>query len=536
MSDVAFDFIVVGAGSAGCALVDTLSADGRYSVCVLEAGGSDRKWSIKMPVGYAFTFNDASVNWKYWTEPDPGLADRKAYWPRGKVLGGSSSINAMLYCRGLSNDYNDWSAAGASGWDWSSVRGVYESMEHKTHRGQPPRGGGPLYVTDDREQCHPVNAEFMQAAAEAGWPLTEDYNHDGHEEGLCYFHATTHNGRRWSAADAFLRPALKRDNVTLMTDTLVAAVELEDGVASGVALQDGRRLRARKEVILSAGAVSSPVILQRSGIGPGALLQSHGVPVQADLPAVGQHMQDHLAVTYFYHSHVPTLNSELSPLFGRVKAALRYAFGKRGPLSLPVNQFGGFMRSQPELDAPDMQIYCNPVTYSSGGGGEFRPRIDAQPGFILSFCPCRPTSRGAVEMASPSPEDAPRIQPNSLQTDKDIEDVRRGGALIRQLTGAPTLQRIIRNAFSPHPDMLDDEGLVQDFRERAGTNFHPSCTCKMGRDASDSVTDARLRVHGIGGLRVADASSFPNITSANTNAPSMMVGRRAGQLILEDHA
>jgi len=306
--------------------------------------------------------------------------------------------------------------------------------------------------------------------------------------------------------------------------------------ATGVTLVDGRVISARRETVLSAGAVSSPVLLQRSGIGPGALLQEHGVDTRVDLPAVGRNMQDHLAITYFYHATVPTLNSDLYPWWGKLRAGLDYVLRRDGPLSLPVNQCGGFMRSNPDLASPDMQLYCNPVTYSSGGGGEFRPSVDKAPGFILSFCPCRPTSRGWVELSSPDPQAAPRIQPNSLSTDKDIEDVRRGGALLRQLTATPTFQRITLDAFTATPDTLDDDGLIADYRARSGTNFHPSCTCRMGRDERDSVLDARLRVHGVEGLRVADASSFPNITSANTNAPSMMVGRRAGALMLEDHA
>lgn len=387
MTENTFDFIVVGAGSAGCALADTLSASRRYSVCLLEAGGSDRKWTVKLPVGYAFTFNDPAVNWKYWTEPDPGLGGRTAYWPRGKLLGGSSSINAMLYCRGLPHDFDDWAAAGATGWSWRDVHPLYESIENKMLRGQAARGRGPLYVTDPRRDCHPINEAFLEAAREIDWPTTDDYNREGEEEGVCYFHSTTYRGRRWSAADAFLRPALKRYNLTLLSNALVSRLSLNSTQVTGVELADGRVLKARREVIVSAGAVSSPALLQRSGLGPGALLQRHGIAVLRDLPAVGQHMQDHLAITYFYHATRPTLNSVLSPWSGRIKAAFQYALGFRGPLSCPVNQCGGFMRSSADLDAPDMQLYFNPVTYSSGGGGEFRPKIDSQPGFILYFLP-----------------------------------------------------------------------------------------------------------------------------------------------------
>ncbi len=531
-----FDFVVVGAGSAGCAIADQLSADGRFNVAVVEAGGSDRRLAVKVPIGYAFTFNNPAVNWKYWTEPDPGLGNRRSYWPRGKVVGGSSSINAMLYCRGLSQDFDDWATAGATGWDWESVRPVFEAMESKCRRGTVTEPSGPLVITDPRASCHPINAAFLRAATEARWPVTDDYNHEGQEEGLCYFHSTTRNGWRWSSADAFLRPALGRGNVTLMRDRLVSHLCLDGREVTGVVFADGSVLRARRETILCAGAVGSPVLLQRSGIGPGEVLQQRGVETKVALPAVGRHMQDHLGITYFYGATVPTLNSDLYPFCGRVKAGLQYLLKRDGPLSLPVNQCGGFMRSSAQREIPDMQLYCNPVSYSSGGGGEFRASIDREPGFILGFCPCRPTSRGTVELASPDADAAPLIQPNSLSTDKDLEDVRRGGALLRQLTATPTMREITKGAKSVCPDTLDDEGLVADFRARAGTNFHPSCTCRMGRDESDSVLDARLRVHGVSGLRVADASSFPSITSANTNAPAMMLGRRAGSLVCEDHA
>lgn len=531
-----FDFVIVGAGSAGCVLAERLSACGRYSVLLLEAGGSDRSPWIKLPIGYGRSFYDPAVNWCFETEAEPALGGRSGYWPRGKVIGGSSSINALVWFRGLPGDFDDWQAAGAAGWGWDSVRPHFEAIEGPVGTDGRARGGGPLAVRDVSDQIHPANRHYFAAAKEAGIPFNENYL-DSEDEGVCVYRITTARGMRCSAADAFLRPALRRRNLRLVTHALVDRVEIEEGRAVRVAYSvKGRaaKARARREVVLAAGAVSSPGILQRSGIGPGALLRGLGLPVLVDNANVGGNLQDHLAVSYYYKATEPTLNSQLAPWWGKAWQGLRYVLTRCGPLSLSVNQCGGFLRSSPDLARPDQQLYFNPVTYTTVRAGT-RTVInpDPFPGFILSFQPARPTSRGRIDIRSTDPGDAPSIRPNSLSTEQDLRDVAAGGRLIQRMARTAAMRRLIREAMPPDLDGLDDDGIVADFRERCGTVFHPVSTCAMGPDAPRAVVDPALRVHGVEGLRVADASVFPNITSGNTNAPVMMVAHRAAGIILD---
>ncbi len=534
-----FDFIIVGAGSAGCVLANRLSENGRFSVLLIEAGGSDRKLQIRVPIGYGFTYADDRVNWKYSAEPDPGLKNRVGYWPRGKVIGGSSSINAMVYCRGLPEDFNDWAASGAGGWDWQSVRPVFESNETKAvyRNGRyETRGEGPLWVTDEAGQAHPVTSEFLKAAREAGWPLTDDCNGE-QSEGLGVYHNTTRRGWRCSSADAFLHPASRRPNLHLAKDATVERLTFDGNRATGVVYrQTGSSVTASagREVIVSAGSVNSPKLLQLSGLGPEDVLRGHGIDVRRHLPEVGGGLQDHLAATYHYDARVPTLNNQLGPLSGRVLAALQYLLTRRGILSLGINQCGGFIRSSTDAPRPDLQVYCNPATYSTGDGS--KPRLDTEPGFILSFQPCRPVSRGRIDIASADPDAPPLIRPNSLAEEADCEAVRRGGRLLRRLIETPTMAGLIERARQPDPASMDDEEVLEHFRETACTVYHPTSTCRMGPDETNSVLDRRLRVHGIEGLRVVDASAFPNITSGNTNAPTIMLARKGAGLILEDAA
>lgn len=524
-----FDYIIVGAGSAGCVLADRLSRDGTTKVLVIEAGGSDARFWIRLPVGYGHTFTDPRVNWCYSAEPDTGLDARVAYWPRGRVIGGSSSINAMAYVRGLDHDFDDWQAAGAEGWNRDTARQVYARLEHH-------HGDGPVHVTDLSARMHPFSEHFLDAARDLGWPLTDDMNGD-RPEGMSRYRSTVRGGRRWSAADAFLRPALKRRNVRILKHALVEQVLIDNGRATGVRFRIGdgaATVQARCEVILSAGAVNSPQLLQLSGIGPAALLRAQGITVQRDLPEVGQGLQDHLAITHHFSATEPTLNSTLGHWPGRMLAGLQYLLGRRGPLSVPVNQVGGFVRSEPGRAVPDMQVFCNPVSYTIAT--DSLPKMDREPGFILSVQPCRPTSRGTVMIASPDARQAPLIQPGSLGTDADRAAAIRGSRLLQALAATPAIQGVTRAPKAPDISTMDDAALLENFRARASTVFHPCCTCRMGRDATDSVLDSRLRVHGVDGLRVVDASSFPGITSGNINAPTMMLAMRAADLILEDRA
>jgi choline dehydrogenase len=530
------DYVIVGAGSAGCVLADRLTRDGRCSVLLLEAGPDDSHPYIKLPIGYGRLFFHPEFNWRYETDAEPALAGRVSYWPRGRVVGGSSSINALVYCRGLPQDFDDWAAAGAAGWDWRAVRPHYEQIESRIAADGRRSGSGPLVVTDVSRRVHRTNRRFFDAAREIGLPLTEDFNGPSPEGVGCY--AITLRGRlRCSAADAFLRPALKRGSVSLMTGALVQRVLLEGGRATGVEFLRGGAVvqaRARREVILCAGAVNSPQLLQLSGIGPGALLASLGIPVRHANDHVGGNLQDHVAVSYVYVAAGRTMNEELSPWWGKLWAGLRYVLAGTGPLGLGVNQCGGFVRSSPAAPRPDLQLYFVPMTYTTTQLPGKRQVVnpDPWPGFLISFQPSRPTSRGRIDARSPRIEDAPAIRPNYLATEKDLADVVAGGRLLQLLMRARPLKEFVREPVAPDIESLDDAGLVEDFRQRGGSVFHPVGSCRMARSGSEGVVDAGLRVFGVERLRVVDASAFPNLTSGNTNAPTLMLAHRAAEMIL----
>lgn len=522
------DYVIVGAGSAGCVLADRLSAGGRASVILIEAGGSDRRFWIRTPIGYGKTYADPAVNWRFRAEPDPGLDGRAAYVPRGKVLGGSSSINALVYCRGLPGDFDDWQAAGADGWGWDAVAPAFARVESRT--------GGPLSVEIREAELHPIRERLRDAAREAGLPLTGDMN-GPQPEGVGAYALTTRRGLRCSAADAFLRPALGRANLAVVTGALALRVTFDGRRAAGVEFRRGgetRLVRARREVILAAGAVGTPALLQRSGVGPGALLQAMGLPVVADAAAVGRGLQDHVGVNYAFRATEPTLNGVLGTWIGRLGAGAAFLLARRGPLSLSVNQMGGLARSRPGLTRADVQLYFNPLSYSAGFAGE-RPLTmpDRWPGFILGFNPCRPTSEGRVEIAAPTAETAPRIVTNYLATEADRAGVIAGARLAARLLDTAALRRLIAAPAGFDPVGADDAALLADFRARAGSVYHLCGACRMGPEGRGAL-DPRLRLRGVAGLRVADASAFPNVTSANTNAPTLMLAMRAADLILGD--
>ncbi len=530
------DYVIVGAGSAGCVMANRLSANGHHQVLLLEAGGGDARMWIKIPVGYAMTFSDPTLNWGYMTEADTGLAGRRIYWPRGRVIGGSSSINAMAYVRGQPRDFDDWAVAGATGWNWQAVEDAYDRIETRAPGASraKPSGEGPVWVQDLSDQMHPFSRNFLEAGRNAGFAVIDDMNRPG-ADGLGFYRSTVRRGVRWSSADAFLRPATRRANLRVITHAHVTRLEFSGAQVSGLAYMRGIQtchVRARKEVILCAGAINSPHLLQLSGIGPAALLKAHGIEVQHDLAHVGQGLQDHLAVSCQFRARVPTLNNMLGSPSGRLRAALRYALTRKGALSVPVNQVGGFVRSTPQQAVPDVQLFCNPASYEINRAG--RVVLDRQPGYLLSAQPCRPTSRGHVRIASGSWRDAPVIQPNSLATDDDLDAAVRASKVIRTLARSPQLKTVTEFAKSPDFDTMDDAALLDDFRNRASTVYHPSCTCRMGHGPHDSVLNARLQVHGVPGLRVVDASAFPNITSGNINAPTLMLAMRAADMVLQD--
>jgi choline dehydrogenase len=533
-----FDFIVVGAGSAGCVLADQLSQtqQGGGTVLVLEAGGSDRKPWVQVPIGYGKTFYDHRVNWKFHTQPEAGLNNRTIYVPRGKVVGGSSSINAMVYARGLPHDFDDWAAAGNSDWDWEGVKATYESFECPVNEEGRAATKGSLFVSDVRRQLHPLEDVYFKSAAQAGLPFTDDFNGD-QPEGVGRYRINTHKGLRWSGADAFLRPALRRGTVKLQTEAFVEQIVLEGKKATGVRYRLNDKTmtaHARRGVVLAAGAIQSPQLLQVSGIGPGGLLSRLGVPVVHDLRAVGANLQDHLAMSYYFKSTQPTLNNVLSPWWGKLMVGLQYGLRRSGPLSISVNQCGGFVKSDPNQPVPDMQLYCNPITYTlaeSDKGTQIVP--DPFAGFILCFQPCRPKSRGTVMAQSPDMHAAPLIAPQYLSHPDDADQAIRGAKLIRTLARTPAFQGAIASPMAPDVLGMSDAEMLADFKNRASTCYHPVGTCMMGTDPNDSVVDSSsLRVHGMQGLYVVDASVFPNVTSGNTHAPTTMVAHKGAQAIL----
>lgn len=528
------DFIIIGAGSAGCVLADRLTASGRDRVLLLEAGGSDHRFWIKTPIGYGRTFADPAVNWKYQTLGSPGLNGRSMYWPRGRVLGGSSSINALVYCRGMPLDFDDWRQMGNVGWGWDDVRPYFEKSERRVDPQGHAHGDQSMDVKDVTPFLHPMRTNWLKVAAELGVPVTDDFN-GPQPEGLGSYQVTIRNGRRWSAADAFLRPALRRGQVQLETHAWVSKIRFDGRRAIGVEYLQGGQVcfaKANCEVILSAGAVNSPQLLQLSGIGPGAHLAALGIAPLIDNAAVGGNLQDHLAVVYSYKATQPTLNQQLGTMRGKLWAGARYLLARTGPLALSVNQFGGFLRADPAASRPDMQLYFNPLTYGTGDSTRTRIAVDSFPGFYLCFQPTRPTSRGRIDIASADFRQAPNIAPNYLSTDKDIQDVLNGGRLLQAIARTRAMRELIKEPIAPALENMDAASILEDFRARAATVYHPVSSCRMGVDPCDSVVDSALRVHGIERLRVVDASVFPSVTSANSHAPTLMVAQKAADLIL----
>ena len=533
------DFIIVGAGSAGSVLADRLSADGRHRVLVIEAGGTDLRFFVQMPLGYGKLLYNPAVNWMYRTEPDPGLAGQRDHWPRGRLLGGSSSINAMVYVRGHPRDYDDWKAAGNPGWGWDEVLAAYRAMEDNEAGGDAWRGaGGPLFISASRRDLHPLVDSFIAAGQSAGLPHVADFN-GPRQEGVGTYQMTVRAGRRNSAARAFLRPAMRRANLAVLTRAQATRVVIEHGRAVGVEVMHrgaARIIRARAEVIVAGGAINSPHLLHLSGIGPGALLAGLGLPVLRDNPNVGDHLTDHQGLNYTWRMAVPTLNETLRPWWGKLRVGMRYLLTGRGPLSLSINHGGGFFRTRPGLDRPNMQLYMQALSTVIPRIGE-RPVLtpDPFPGMALGLSNCRPTSRGHIRIASPDPLAHPAITANALSASADVEDMLAAVKFLRHLAAQPPLASVIEAELRPGPECRTDEEMIADFRARGGTVYHPSCTCRMGPDPASSVVDARLRVHGVAGLRVCDASVFPNLVAGNTNAAAMMVGWKGAEQILADH-
>lgn len=538
MADENFDFVIIGAGSAGCVLANRLSADPALRVLLLEAGGSDFNLWVRMPIGYGKTFYHPSLNWKYLTELDPGTNDRPGYWPRGKVIGGSSSINAMLYIRGQYQDFDDWAALGNPGWGAADVLPVYKRMEDNLEGGNAWRGtGGPLTITSMKGSVHPLANEFLKSVAAVGMPLTQDFN-GATQEGAGIYQVTTRKGFRCSSADAYLHPVRGRKNLEVRSGAHVTRIIMENKRAVGVEyIRNGEKAiaRANREVVLSAGAVNSPQILMLSGIGDPSKLGAYGIETVHAAPMVGQNLQDHLGFDHIYEANQKTLNDVLRPWWGRLAVGLQYVLTREGPLSLSVNQAGGFVRSRPGLNRPNIQLYFSPLSYTRAVPGKRAlMRTDFFSGFMMGISNCHPLSRGEVTLRSGDPFAAPVIRPNYLSEQADIVELLESARILRDIAAAEPMASIIKREVLPGPAVESDEDLIADIRARSGSVFHASGTCGMGPDPASSVVDARLKVHGVEGLRVVDASIFPLLPSGNINAPSIMVGERGSDFILED--
>ena len=536
MSD--YDYIILGAGSAGCVLANRLSLDPSNRVLLLEAGGTDRRFFIQMPIGYGKTYHQKAVNWMYVTEPSPDADNKPSYWPRGKVLGGSSSINAMVYVRGNPRDFDEWSELGNSGWSYNEVLPYFRKMESWQNGADTYRGGdGPLKISEVSSQLHPLCDNFLSAAKEIGIKLNSDMNGKW-QDGVGNYQITTHKGQRMSSSRAYLWPVISRTNLTVITNALASKILIKDKKAYGVEyIKSGstHKVYAKREVILSTGSINSPQLLQLSGVGPKKVLQEASVELIHDSPAVGQNLQDHLSVTYFYKSKVPTLNDQLRPLLGKVYQGLKYILTRSGPLSLSVNQSGGFIRTRDGLSKPNIQLYFSPVSYTLESRDK-RAMMSPDPfsAMLLGVSNCNTNSRGQLRIKNSDPTSHPIIEPNYLSHEEDVKDLLEGVKVLRKLAKTDSFKPVIGEEFRPGPECQTDEQLIQHIKDTVWTVFHPSSTCRMGPDPKSNVVDRNLRVHGIDGLRVADASIFPKLICGNINAATIMVGEKASDLVLRD--
>ncbi len=527
MMDMTFSYIIIGAGSAGCVLANRLSADGRHRVLLLEAGPKDSNPWIHVPLGYGKLFKHPTLNWGYSTAPEPGMKGRRISQPRGRVLGGSSSINGLLYIRGQREDFDDWRAHGHVGWGYDDLLPYFIRAEDQMRGADAYHGvGGPLSVSDPTEP-HPLCDAFIAAAVEAGHPANPDFN-GARQEGAGYYQATARRGRRVSSAVAYLRPAAGRENLRVVTKALVQRILFEGKRAVGVEWRDEHgpeSAKATGEVILSAGAINSPQLLELSGVGDGERLRSLGVPVVHHAPAVGANMQDHLQARIVYRAtQACTLNDDLRSPIRTVRMGLRYLLQRKGGLTVSAGYAGGFFRSLRASDGrPDIQIHF--ITFSTDAMGTALHEFS---GFTVSACPLRPHSRGHVHITSPDPAEAPEILANYLADPRDEENIVAGMRVIRDIMAQSAIRPFVAEELTPGPSMTSDEAILDFARETGGSLYHPSCTAALG-----AVVDDSLRVNGIDALRVIDASIMPAVVSGNTNAVVIAIGEKGADLILK---
>jgi choline dehydrogenase len=526
-----YDYVIVGAGSAGCVLANRLTASGRHSVMLLEAGPRDTNPWIHVPLGYGKLFATPSVNWMYQSEPEPELNGRRVFTPRGKVLGGSSSINGLVHVRGQREDFDEWARLGNAGWSFADVLPYFRKSEDQQAGASEYHGaGGPLCVGPLPDR-HPLCDAFIEAASEIGIPSNDDFN-AAQQEGAGYYHATARRGRRTSTAVAYLRQAEKRSNLRVLTEALATRIRFEGRRAVGVDYEVGgtsQTARAKREVLLCGGSFNSPQLLQLSGVGPAALLQRHGISIVLDAAGVGEGLQDHFYVRTIWKCPQPiTFNDDMASLSRTIAIGLRYAFWRRGPLTVSAGYAGAFFRSRPEVARPDVQLYL--INFSTDRMGTTLHRFS---GFTASMSPLRPESRGSVRIRSARPQDPPAIQYNYLTTAGDRQTAIDGLKTIRKLMHAQAMRPYVLAEHAPGDRVHSDEDWLAYAREVGGTVYHPTSTCRMGQDQL-AVVDERLRVRGIEGLRVVDASIMPNVVSGNTNAAAIMIGEKGADMILAD--
>ena len=528
-----FDYIIVGAGSAGCVLASRLSASERHRVLLLEAGGADRSPWIHIPLGYGKLFVDPRFNWMYRSTPQPHLDGRVIDQPRGKVLGGSSSINGLVYMRGQREDFDDWRDLGNAGWGYDDVLPYFRRSEDQARGANAFHGtGGPLAVSDPREP-HELCDAFIAACGQAGLPRNDDFN-GATQEGAGYFQTTARDGRRCSTAIGFLRPARGRENLRVVTRAHATRILFRDGAATGIEWRcDGQDFRAAaaREVILTAGAIATPQLLQLSGIGPRALLSEHGIGLVHELPGVGENLQDHLQVRIITRCRKPvTINDDMANLYRQARMALRYLLWRKGSLTVSAGYACAFFRTRAELARPDVQIHF--INFSTDRMGKALHPFSA---FTASVCPLRPASRGSIRIRSADPFEPPAIDPNYFAADEDRRTAVAGLRRLRDILRQPALAAYSAGEIDPGAGCVSDDELLAFCRERSSTLYHPTCTARMGRDPL-AVVDSRLRVHGLRGLRIADGSVMPTLVSGNTNAAIIMIAEKASDLILEDAA
>jgi len=528
-----FDYIIVGAGSSGCVLAGRLSEDPATRVLLLEAGPPDHSLWLHLPIGYGKTMWSKTYNWRFETTPEPGMAGRRIYWPRGKTLGGCSAINGLIYIRGQRQDYDHWASLGNTGWSYADVLPYFKRSEGNQRGASTYHGADGQLKVSDIGARHPLIEAFIQGASELGVPRNEDFN--GPEQtGAGYYQLNTFKGWRCSTATAFLKPARRRCNLTIQTNAISTGLIFEGKRAVGVRYrQDGvaKEARCTTEVLLASGAVQSPQLLQLSGIGPKALLAQHGIPLVHDAPEVGSNLQDHLQIRLGFECSQPiTTNDQLNSWIGKVKIGLQWLLQRSGPLAVGINQGGCFMRALPdESQTPDIQFHVATLSADMAGG-----QVHPYSGFTLSVCQLRPESRGQIRIRSADPLEAPDISPNYLSTELDQRTVVAAVKAARAVAASNALSPLVQREVKPGPEVNTDADILAFCRQHGATIFHPVGTCRMGVDAG-AVVDPRLRVNGVQGLRVVDCSVMPTLVSGNTHAAAVMLAEKAVDMIRQDH-